>query len=362
MNRKLQLRTLFGVTAVAALFWIMQWLIHIKQDPDFGNIQTTNWIAAVQTESNGKYKAVIIKPDGTKLLTADNKKSATDHDLVWQSDGGRLFFISNRDRKAFDIYRWNLAKNILERRTFDNRPKSDLSFRDTQNKNKGLLISGATILQFNPKTGSMQQILPQLTADPKLLAFYQKYVQRFLKARSLNEGNLMIVLAKEEDGHHHLMVQDLTKTSLPAIIASGKFIDFDAHASGKILYAIQSDDGLSQLLLFDDETGQKNLIYQSKSEEMTTPRLSQSLGYAAVQLASSRSLALLSIKEGRVVHFFDQTTTDASWHPYLDLLLYTKKVGVHGNAIFVYDATSKSEKRITYDEAEYQLPQFSPAR
>ena len=357
MNRKLQLRTLFGLTILAITFWTIQWLIHIKQDPDFGNVDTTYWIAALQKESNGKTRSVVIKPDGTKLLSPGYTKSAEDQSLAWQNDGKRLFFISNRDRKAFDIYRWNPARNIVERRTFDNRPKSGLSFPFLKNRDKGILVSGGSILEFDPKTGSMPQILPPLTADPKSLAFYQKRANRFLKARCIEEGKFMVALAKDENENHHLMVQNLSSSSLPAIIASGKWIDFHAHPLGKILYVIQDDDGLSRLFLFDSETGEKSLIYQSKNEDMTTPRLSPSMLYVAVKLASRRSLALLSIQQRRLIHIVDQNPKDASWHPYLDLLLYTKK-----NAIFTYDVLSKSEKRITYDKVEYQLPLFSPAR
>ncbi|MFX9042746.1 hypothetical protein ABTN45_20195, partial [Acinetobacter baumannii] len=71
---------------------------------------------------------VAIKPDGTIVESPDFVKGSRDRDAVWRPDGNRIFFSSDREEKAFNIYRWNLATNKVVRRTLGKIGKTDPSF------------------------------------------------------------------------------------------------------------------------------------------------------------------------------------------------------------------------------------------
>ncbi len=116
---------------------------------------------------------VLIKPDGT-LIPADDEggnsdskfeDGSTDSNPTWSSNGGRLYFESDRYKQQPHLFRWNPDRQTVDRRTFDTRPKGFISFATpgvdkTGKESTGLMISGGTVVEINASSGQQTQLLP----------------------------------------------------------------------------------------------------------------------------------------------------------------------------------------------------------
>lgn len=371
---------------MALTLWLVQWLIYIKQDPDFGQTQTKNWISALQKDTTGTTRAIVVQSNDVILLSPNSSKKmhpydrilkkTNDQSLTWQHDGQRLFFISNRERRALDIYRWNLASNKVERRSYNSRPKSELDFSSSDSQEKGILVSGAEVLEFSPKEGSMRQLLPPIQPDSKAFVFYQKLGGHFLKAKWLKKRNLIVAALQTEHTKQTLIIQNINQASnfidLPKIIAEGVSVDFDVSSSNELIFTVQNQKFLeknelplvSELYLLRLNTDEKHLIHQTDKFMMIQPTVSPDGKLGTIILKRSQKgpdqLFILSSQTGVPIQMIKGNIKDVSWHPNSNVILYIKRTTKGNNAIYRYDLLSKREEQITLDDFDYEYPKFSP--
>jgi hypothetical protein len=241
LNKNKQFRFALGLLVIAALAWLLVGLRSIKTDADFGSVDTVGWYAIIEKHSRGS-QVVVYKPDGTKLSSPDFPSGATDHQPTWSPDGQRLYFISNRKTKHHNIYRWNLARNIVEQRTYNNRPKESLDFglNDHPNANKtALVVSGAQVLEFNAQDGSMKQLLPSAIGEPndvaQGLAFYSQLGNRVLKALWGPGRREIFAMLKDDLGHEVVICQKIGSSDVPLVLAKGNHFVMDRDVHGQVV-------------------------------------------------------------------------------------------------------------------------------
>lgn len=166
INQKLLTRSVVFLFALAACLGLYQWLKNRGADIDLGTADTKGWISAVEYVTGGT-KAVVIKPDGTIVEAPGFKGSTYDRDLAWRPDGNRIFFSSDREDGAFNIYRWNLATNVVERRTLGRIAKTDPSFATggAPDETKPLMIFSGMVWELDPAGAKASQVAPPKTTD-----------------------------------------------------------------------------------------------------------------------------------------------------------------------------------------------------
>lgn len=161
------LRTALLGLILAGLVTGYQALMSKKGDlTDVGTADTKDWIAAIEEQEAGA-QAVVIKPDGTVLKSANYVSGALDRDLAWRPDGNRLFFSSDRARnekeKASNIFRWNLANDQVEQRSVGKIGKTQPSFAPGEEPGKELtplFCYGGTVWELDPNEGKGIKIIP----------------------------------------------------------------------------------------------------------------------------------------------------------------------------------------------------------
>lgn len=151
---------------IVALVYGYQWLKDRDADIDIGSVSSKGWISMISMKDTGSV-AAILKPDGTILEAPGAKPESSDRDLVWRPDGNRIFFSSDREGGAYNIYRWNLSTNVVMRRTLGKISKSDPSFLPDPKDTDPLFIYGGLPWQLDPKSGKAEKIYPAESKEKK---------------------------------------------------------------------------------------------------------------------------------------------------------------------------------------------------
>ena len=144
---------------IAVLVYGYQWLKDRDADIDLGSVQSKGWISMVSLKPGGSV-AAILKPDGTVLEAPGAKPESSDRDVVWRPDGNRLFFSSDRESGAYNIFRWNLSTDVVMKRTIGKIGKSDPSFVPDVKEGDPLFIYGGLIWELDPKSGKAKKVFP----------------------------------------------------------------------------------------------------------------------------------------------------------------------------------------------------------
>jgi hypothetical protein len=218
-NRKLATRGIIGLFAIAAIVWLYTFLKHTGSDIDTGAVNSVGWIATLRRTEGDGFQAVVIKPDGSILESPGYVKGAHDQHLVWRPDGNRIFFSSDREDNAYNLYRWNLATNVVERRTLGKLAKTDPSFPQS-GELKGddgvnpLFVFQGMGWQLDVKSGSGSQMVPTPTgkneqstlersedaAGGSLGAFGAGTTTRFRSVRFFKGTNWFAAIKRTNDG------------------------------------------------------------------------------------------------------------------------------------------------------------------
>ncbi|RYG49521.1 hypothetical protein EON79_00990 [bacterium] len=214
--QKMLFRTLGLVIVMGGLLFAYQWMRQNKGGiSELKKASTKGWILAIKYQPEGQ-QAVAIKPDGTIVENPSWKPGVTDRDLVWQPDGNRAFFVSDRDArdakpgvKVFNIYRWNPdANEEPDQRTLGTRGRSDIAFPVAPVEGSGpqtaLITSGGFVLEFDSEANSTRQVLPPLgnevatsseegtsTSTSQFSAFYSEIGTSFRTARWLRNKDFV---------------------------------------------------------------------------------------------------------------------------------------------------------------------------
>lgn len=249
VKRKLYIRLAAGLFGIAAIFLGYQWFSNAMTDVKGDSpTDTVDYIAALEHVGSGS-KAVLFKPDGTKIDRPNYTPGSVDKDLAWRADGNRLLFVSNEGGGNFDIYRWNPGESSVDRRSLDTRAKSNLWFGADSGKEMndvGLVTSGGFVLQYNQRKGESKQLLPPPTlraqgqagedqgTTSQIDALYKQIGQSFVSAKwGLDRQIVWTVMRRESD--EVFVINPLTtafNNGKPAPLLAAKKIEFEVTPQG----------------------------------------------------------------------------------------------------------------------------------
>lgn len=213
-------------------------------------------------------QVVLIDPKGNITKSPDYVEGASDQNPVWSPDGQRVYFNSDRVDLESHMFRWNPARNLVERRTIDKRTKTEITFdqaADAAGEFTALLVSGGTVLIVAPQTLRYLQIMPPGGTDKggegngESSLFQQVYDSLGYKsvkyARWSKDREYLMIVIKRDDGSEVLVAQktepvagselpgarkiSLTPETAPLPIVVGDRIEFDVSpVSGDVVYAV----------------------------------------------------------------------------------------------------------------------------
>lgn len=407
---KLAVRTLLAILSLGALFFGLTWLLRYFKDPgSYGSVETTNMIAAVEFQKDGQ-QAVVVKPDGTILKSPDYKPGSTERDLTWQPDGGRVYYVSDRDNQTFQIYRWRPTEGgESEARTLGTRGKSYPSFApDADPKDPLLIASMGTIQELDPTKRATHQVLPPMmnelpqgTAEEEggggsslFRALYGELGDSFARAQLLPGGTTIAAIMRGSRGDV-LVLQDLEpgangRMKPPQPLAAGDRIDFSISKKGGVLFSVQNfnfpNDAMMKAasvnnvakvpfrhaILFVEGPGKPWIpIAISQVDE-------QAYGQPAISPDGDKLLAVIGkydgtnlVSEGLVTmpvaergaqssaHLVNTPTFEPTWDATGRKIAYIKREGGK-RAIFTANPDGSEEKNLTGTKGDFSRPLFSP--
>jgi len=257
-NRKKFIRGVIGIIVIV-VFLIVLWIVQTVKDVDLpAEVNTIGEIAAIKETPNGS-QAVLIKTDGSIVVSPGYHDGVHDRDPVWRPDGNRLFFTSDRDPGQVNLYRWNPGSNKVERRTATQGSYTSLLYSAADVKGKGLVARGGNIVEFDPVSGDTTPILP---TPPKQAdtnsqtsqegegrkgsienSFFANYGTSFKDAAWFGSEKFIVTIMKGDEGET-LLLQDMTPMQdalrPPVPIASADHIDMAVDRNnGVIVFTLQ---------------------------------------------------------------------------------------------------------------------------
>lgn len=410
--QKMLLRFAIGLFLMAGLFFGYQWLRDRGEDLDFGTADTAGWLAAIELLDEGA-RAVVVLPDGTIRPSPGHTETTVDRDLSWRPDGNRLFFLSNREGSAFNIYRWNLASNDVVVRSFGTRSKGRPTFLppDVPGANETALItSGGFVLEYNPRDGSTFQVLPPVTKERlgdqaegtgalgQFDALYQRLGTAFRAASWMRRRDQIVAVMTRDIGEV-LIVQDLGSRTPPIPVVAGMRIDFDVNQrNGDVYFTVQD-------FMFVDERnvppefikdGVATPPFRAAIGRISAPRNGQpaqpeilaasiddETGFVGVRVAPDGSAFLfltgpatgngnitvdsLSLAPtggrpigDRALRLIRGRVFEPSWAPDSQTIAYAKYDEQNKRSIFTVCRDGSNETNITKGKGDFAFPLFSP--
>lgn len=415
MNNKLAIRLIIGLFIIAALVLGFQWWRGIKNDPDFGHADTVDMVGAIEQLADGD-QAVIFQSDGKKISSPGYRESAVDRDLVWQPDGERVFFISDRS-KGIHMFRWNPVGDV-QQRSVDGGSKGSIMFGpvgDTPAEQSALITSGGRVLRYDPKVPATYQELPPKErerasgeeggAGGQFEVAYSKIGNSFKKA-VWSKDRKSIVAVMRRDGGEVLVVQSMTglrdlntgevRLLPPTAITAAKKVDFDIAANGVVVIAMTGfqfpdPDKIPKefikngkvvppydnaIIYFNPDditnTGMKAIyVFPDAKGAAMQPAISPdgskvllSIGPADedgnIQFAGIVAMPVTEGGGGQGAPVVRGPASQPSWHPSGNKITYIKTDTAGKRSIFVANADGSEERNLSASSGNYSHPVFSP--
>jgi hypothetical protein len=216
-------------------------------------VDTAGLILAVKYTDLGS-QVVLLDGEGKVREAPGFSESNTERDAVWRPDGNRVYFVSDREKSVFQLYRWNPGSNRVEPRSIGTRSKSSPFFgpAGSPGANDTLLITaGGFVLELNPVNGHTRQILPPVPRDSPMTeeggvggqfeAAYKQLGSSFREARWTLSKRFVAAVMRREDGGEILIVQDLAGAIPPMPVAAGYRIDFDVSPTDDKVFFVVVD-------------------------------------------------------------------------------------------------------------------------
>ena len=251
MNKKIVVRTVIGLFAIAVLFLVYKWIENITKDPDVGRTDTTDMVAAVEYTDDGS-QVVLFDAAGKKTIAPGVVKGRNDIDPVWRPDGQRVFFVSTRKGTSNSIFRWNVATNSVEQRLMSSRSAGSPHFGppDWPNlMNSGLITLGGNMFDYNQFEQRTLQVLPPIefastdeTSEDQMSAAYQRIGSSFKSAKWGKDRKVMFAIMRREDDEVFIVnfMQQIGEFPPgPVPIFAGQSLQFDVAADGTAVLAVQ---------------------------------------------------------------------------------------------------------------------------
>lgn len=251
-QQKLLLRLALGLFAIAALFLGYQWFARIAQDPDFGTTDTSDMLVAVEDTADGS-RIVLFKPDGESVESPNYTEGAAEHSPVWRPDGQRVMFLADRDG-PFSIFRWNVARNRIEKVSGGSRSVSFIGYPPANSpfssNDSALTTSGGQVYEFNQTTGGLTQLLPptQVRGQTEeggtagqMEIIYGSIGNSFVNAFWAAEQSALYTVMTRDQGHVFVINPRVVgQEEVPPIpFAAGTEILADAVSGGAVVLSIR---------------------------------------------------------------------------------------------------------------------------
>lgn len=370
---------------------------------------TAGMISAIQLHDEGS-QAVIFQADGSMLESPGYEPGKTDKDAVWRPDGNRLFFVSDREENAVNVFRWNIGGKKIARRSYNSRAKGTPQWlpADAENANKlALITSGPFVLEFNPTNGDTRQVLPPVSkersaSDPEggsagqFETIYGQIGDSFKLAKWTPDKKFVVAVMRDERGEV-LVAQDLSTDKLPVPIAAGDRIEFDINPrTGMVVFTVLEyrlfdptqappemvqKDGSIKLpfrhmigtidLAAPPETAQAPIARSNSDDAFLAPSISPDGQYLLIVACKVKSRANYA-PEGLIV--LPATPTDVpsgtpilrgevyepSWHPNSNAVAFIQYDEQKKRSIWTVGRDGTNLKNVSAGKGDFANPRFSP--
>jgi len=411
VHRKLAFRLIGGLFAIAVLFFGYHWIKGFGQDPgDVGRASTEGWIVSLRLHDSGA-QVVAIRPDGSILESPGYQSGKNDRDPVWRPGGNQVFFVSDRESDAYNLFRWNIGLNLVERRSLGSRSQLQPVFSPEElgaGTNTALVLAGGFVLEFNPREASTQQVLPPVGreiaqaeaeggqgAASQFDAAYKRIGNSFKQARWGKDRKCIVAVMRRDEGEA-LVVQDMTRAVPPYPLVAGDKVEFDVdRKTGEVVFVVSGfrvvdpeqapkewiKDGRI-VVPFDHMIGRFDptelppkirpvWIGKGDDRSFQQPRLSPDGATLMVQegpykgngSTETKRLVLMPATEAgaRLASVLvDKAVFDAEWHPNGNLVVLCMRNDAGKRAIFTIAKDGSGLKDLTGDKGDFADPSFSP--
>lgn len=247
--RKRALRYGIGIFLILGAVYLYINVVSKTRSLDPGNFKSAGYISASMQKEEGEV-AVLIAPDGKITEAPGFTQGASDQPPIWSDDGQRLYFASDRENGESHVFRWNPARNLVERKSLDKRTKSAISMTVPGGSSKTMLVvAGGTVMEIDPAKNTSKQVLPprkgssqgqgEFGATSQFDQFYASIGTSFKTARWGKDKEFIVSVMRREEGEI-MICQNVTDFSKPpTIVVAGDRVDFDLAPDGTVVFTCQ---------------------------------------------------------------------------------------------------------------------------
>ncbi|AIE83377.1 TolB family protein [Fimbriimonas ginsengisoli] len=404
---KRTVRVLILVLILGLVAFALKFYFDHRTDPDFGAVETNGMVAAIELQRDGQ-RLVVFDKDGKRIEPPGYPDGAIERDIAWRPDGNRIFFVSNRDKKAFQIYRWSPVSGVDPQvKTQENRGKSNISFPPAATADpdqKFLMTTGGYVVEYDPKNQKGHQVLPPIehevaqSADPtgegggstgQFSSMYSQLGDSFRTARWCAPDTIAAVM--RGDNGEVLIVQRIAlhgeKLEPPKMVAIADRIDLDVSpADGTIVFTATKVRWPAKTALPKSQRYPHYLAFYRLGDSNATliaPTVmgDDCYGSPAVSPQGDRvlvvtgtydpasgglvpkNLVTVPIQSGGILAksvLVDAPVFEPTWSPDGKRIAYVKRTPSGNRAIFVANNDGSDEKNLSGDKGNFSSPKFSP--
>lgn len=416
MNRKVGIRMVIGLFAIAALFLGYWWFSNYSLDVD-GNAQnnTVGMIAAIRNGESGS-QAVLFKEDGTEVASGGFNSGNTDREISWSPDGNHIYFSSDRSGQSYNVFRWNPGSNSVQQRSLESgRSQSSPTWGTTDSPNyltDGLIVAGGAVFRYIPKLKRTEQLLPPVTKDAMLdseggrqgaMAMYERIGTSFKDARWGAGRNVIYAVMRKEEGEVFVinyMVPGPDGQAIPPVpLVAGDEIQMEIAPDGTAVIAVRNYQfpdpenvpeeylkdgkpvvpyrhGMEIIAIAPDLRPMRQPIMAFFNDEMLfiDPAISPSGDEIAVSVVKVENgqdvlpmgLALIARRPASAeappqpVQILEGPITKPRWSGDGTEFVFLKDEEGGHRSIYVSDKDGSGERKLSTSDDDYDIPSFSP--
>jgi Tol biopolymer transport system component len=412
INQKATIRFAIGLLVIAGLiFGYQMWLTRGKDIEGTGEINTAGSLAAVEHLENGGSQIVVFGADGKVVRSPGYSPGTVEREFVWRPDGNQIFFSSDRDRRAFNIYRWNLARGKVLAMSQGTLGRSAPSFSPKPLEDGAwpvLIVAGGSAWDLDPAEQTSHKVMPYEGGQEQSASDEEKSGDgtggevgagryRIKKTMWGKDRQWLIGVRRTETGEA-LIMQPATgdvKSRVPIGLVFGDHVDFDIRPdTGEIVYCVQGfqwpDPEHPPEQFIKDGKAVKPYLHgvgifnptdlQNSPALPVTASLSDKTAFTSLKISPDGASLLLTVgpyvdgsvnaKELYVLPVRSEAIADRqlvskgeiyepSWHPNNGTIAFIRREGGKRH-LYTVEKDGTGEKRISDGQKSYAFPQFSP--